>query len=280
MTSAIVKTSAKGFELTLTIPWNDVQKIYAEVVDEAVENSEITGFRKGKAPRELVLKQLDKGKIYGEVVNRILPQAYSDAVVQNSLSPIIAPKVTILAAEENKDWQFKAVACERPDVDLANYKDEIKGITAKKSIVLLGDKDKPAAKKDELVGEVLQKLLAVCQMEVPPPLLESEVSRQLDNLVDDVRGAGLTLEQYLASKNITSEQLQANFRSSAESSLKLEFILEAAAEDLKIEVPDSDVEAILDKESDQEKKKALRNQFEAIRSLLRREKTLTKLTNL
>lgn len=280
MTSAIVKTSAKGFELTLTIPWNDVQKIYAEVVDEAVENSEITGFRKGKAPRELVLKQLDKGKIYGEVVNRILPQAYSDAVVQNSLSPIIAPKVTILAAEENKDWQFKAVACERPDVDLANYKDEIKGITAKKSIVLLGDKDKPAAKKDELVGEVLQKLLAVCQMEVPPPLLESEVSRQLANLVDDVRGAGLTLEQYLASKNITSEQLQANFRSSAESSLKLEFILEAAAEDLKIEVPDSDVEAILDKESDQEKKKALRNQFEAIRSLLRREKTLTKLTNL
>jgi len=280
MTSAIVKTSAKGFELTLTIPWNDVQKIYAEVVDEAVENSEITGFRKGKAPRELVLKQLEKGKIYGEVVNRILPQAYSDAVVQNSLSPIIAPKVTILAAEENKDWQFKAVACERPDVDLANYKDEIKGITAKKSIVLLGDKDKPAAKKDELVGEVLQKLLAVCQMEVPPPLLESEVSRQLANLVDDVRGAGLTLEQYLASKNITSEQLQANFRSSAESSLKLEFILEAAAEDLKIEVPDSDVEAILDKESDQEKKKALRNQFEAIRSLLRREKTLTKLTNL
>lgn len=280
MTSAIVKTSAKGFELTLTIPWNDVQKIYAEVVYEAVENSEITCFRKGKAPRELVLKQLDKGKIYGEVVKRILPQAYSDAVVKNSLSPIIAPKVTILAAEENKDWQFKAVACERPDVDLANYKDEIKGITAKKSIVLLGDKDKPAAKKDELVGEVLQKLLAVCQMEVPPPLLESEVSRQLANLVDDVRGAGLTLEQYLASKNITSEQLQANFRSSAESSLKLEFILEAAAEDLKIEVPDSDVEAILDKESDQEKKKALRNQFEAIRSLLRREKTLTKLTNL
>jgi trigger factor len=49
-----------SIELTITLPWMDIEKTYEEVVGEFVKNAEMSGFRKGKAPRDIVEKSLDK----------------------------------------------------------------------------------------------------------------------------------------------------------------------------------------------------------------------------
>src|SRR5581483_11532044 len=97
MASAIVRLPKNTIELTLTVPAAEVQKMYEHVVEDAVANAEIKGFRKGKAPRAKVEEQLDKVKVNEEILRHLLPKVYSDAVREHNISPIINPKVEILS---------------------------------------------------------------------------------------------------------------------------------------------------------------------------------------
>jgi len=54
MKHTLARLSDGSIDITITIPWEDVAKTYEEVVVDYVNNAEIYGFRKGKAPRELV----------------------------------------------------------------------------------------------------------------------------------------------------------------------------------------------------------------------------------
>lgn len=286
MTTALTHLSGSAFEVTLTVPWADVKKIYDQVFDELAAEIEVEGFRKGKAPKEVVQSKVDKSKIYGEVVNRILPESYSKALAEHGLKPIIAPKVQIVSGEEEKDWQFIAKAAEKPSVNLDSYQDVVKAINTKGKIWIPGQDttDKPDEKQQEerskRISEIIDKLLEVCKVELAELLLESEVNRLMTQLIDDVRQAGLTFEQYLASKGETADSIRQKYRQQAENALKLEFILDAVADDLKVEVSQTEIDAIVNKETDVAKKQALQEQSYLLASILRRENTITKLLSL
>ena len=106
----------------MTVPWADVQKEYKAGVDELVKHVEVKGFRKGKAPRDLAEKELDKNKVYEEVIKNLVPKLYAEAVKKHNIQPIITPDVTLSKAKENEDWEIKALTCEHPDVKITNYK--------------------------------------------------------------------------------------------------------------------------------------------------------------
>src|SRR4030042_894509 len=63
MTSKMQHLTDGTIELVITIPWAEVQKTYDAVVDNTVKNAELSGFRKGKAPRNLVEEKPDKTKV-------------------------------------------------------------------------------------------------------------------------------------------------------------------------------------------------------------------------
>lgn len=284
MTSALTRLSGSAFELTLTVPWADVKSIYDKVFAELAAEIEIEGFRKGKAPKELIDKKIDRSKIYGEVVNRILPDSYQKALAEHSLKPIVAPKVQIAQAEEEKDWQFIAKAAEKPRIDLDGYQEAIKTQNASGKIWKPGDEPKSETKSEEektkKINAIIEKLIEVAKVELPELLVESEVNRLMTALIDDVRHAGLTFEQYLQSSGQTAETLREKYRSQAETTLKLEFILEAVAEDLSVTVSEAEIDAVITKETDTKKQAALKSQSYMIASILRRENTITRLLSL
>lgn len=279
MTTALTRLSGSAFELTMTLPWADVKKIYDQVFDELAAEIEVEGFRKGKAPKEVVQSKIDKSKIYSEVVNRILPESYSKALAEHGIKPVISPKVRITSAEEEKDWQFIATSAEKPQVDLDNYKDAVKNLNTSGKIWVPGDK-KDEEEKSKKISQIIDKLLEVCKIELAEILVESEVNRLMTTLIDDVRAAGLTYEQYLASKGETAEKVREKYRQQAQTALKLEFILEAVADDLEVKVSETELNAVIDKETDLTKKQALKDQSYLLASILRRENTLTKLLSL
>ena len=43
-------------ELTFTIAWDKIQKAFEVEMQKAIDATEIDGFRKGKAPKEVVLE--------------------------------------------------------------------------------------------------------------------------------------------------------------------------------------------------------------------------------
>jgi FKBP-type peptidyl-prolyl cis-trans isomerase (trigger factor) len=285
MTSTVSKLPDHTVELTITIPWTEVLAVYNEVVEDIVKSTEISGFRKGKAPRNVVEEKLDKTKTYEEVLKQIIPKSYSTAVTEQKIKPIVSPKVELKEATENKNWVIRAITCEKPTVTLGDYKKavtELKASKAKK-IWVPGKDEKPEAKeevKKPTLDEILKTVYENVSMNTPVILLDQEVNRLLSDLIDQTKKLGMSVEQYLSSTGRTGESVRNEYREQAKRTLVLEFALEEIADKEGILISDDDIETVIKTAKTEEEKKALEAQRYYIASVLRRQKTLDFLSSL
>ena len=284
--AALQKEPNGTIRLTVTIPASDVKKTWEEVLADVVKNIEVPGFRKGKAPRNLVEGKVDKEKIREEVLKKLLPIAYTEAIKTHGIKPIINPKIHVEKLEDsetNKDWQFTALTCEAPVIKLGKYKENIQKITAKAKIIIPGKEkpfgaaqDKPEVKFEDIVKALLESV----DSEIPGILVDNETDRLLSQTLEDVKKLGLTLDQYLSSTGKKPEDLRAEYRAKAQNDIKLEFALLKIADEEKITVEEKEIdEAILAGKTDEEKKNLETNRY-LLASILRQQKTLDFLKNL
>jgi FKBP-type peptidyl-prolyl cis-trans isomerase (trigger factor) len=84
----------------------------------------------------------------------------------------------------------------------------------------------------------------------------------------------MTLDQYLSSKGITSEQIRANYEERAEQDLKLEFFLRKVAEEEKITVETKDIEEALGSIEDPKQQQEIAQNPYLVASIIRQQKTL------
>lgn len=265
-------------KLTITIPNVDIKKAWEEVVTHVVENAEVQGFRKGKAPRKLVEEKADKEKVREEVLRKLLPVAYAEAVKTHAVKPIVNPKIQVVKIEDpntNNDWQFTALTCEAPVVKLGEYKKNIQKITAKGKIAVPGKEPEPVK-----FEEIVKALLDSVTTEIPEILVENETDRLLSQTLEDIKKLGLTLDQYLASTGKNPEILRKEYGKKAESDLKLEFALSKIAEEEKISVEEKEIEEAIRASKSDEERKGLESNRYLLASILRQQKTLDFLKNL
>jgi FKBP-type peptidyl-prolyl cis-trans isomerase (trigger factor) len=277
MTSTIDRTPDGSVSLTITIPWADVAATYEKVVADMVKNAELPGFRIGKAPRELVEKNLEKTKVYEEALKDLIPASYNAAVTEQKVTPIVSPKIELKDATENKDWVFIAHTCEKPAVSIGDYKQAINELKASKGKKIWKPGD-PVEEKDKDTKPTLDELLMAVYhhvtVAIPPILAEHEVNRLLSELIDQTKKLGLTVEQYLASTSRTSETIKKEYEDQARRTLTLEFALEDIADKEGILVSDDDIDAVIKTGKTDEEKKTLETQRYYLASVLRRQKTL------
>lgn len=266
---AVKKAPDGAIELKITIPWNTVKKTWDIVVVEMVKNSNLPGFRKGKAPKKLVEEKLDKAKIKEEVLRHLLPQAYTEAIKEHSLRPIMDPRIHLEGElAQGEDWQFHAVTCEAPEVNLNGYKEAVQKITAKSKIIVPGKQSEPVKLED-----IIKAILEAVKVAVPQVLIEREADRLLSQLLDEIKRLGMTLDQYLSSSGKTAETLRAEYSHKAQNDLKLEFVLQKIAESEKITVEDSEIQKTIENAKPEEKQSLSANRY-LLASILRQQKTL------
>jgi FKBP-type peptidyl-prolyl cis-trans isomerase (trigger factor) len=252
----------KTFELEFSVPWQAVKTASDKILTELTKEAELQGFRKGKAPRKIVEKSVDQAKLYGQIINQLLPISFAKAVKQHQLKPAVAPKIQIISAEENKTWRFKATSCELPKVELGDYQKIVKGSLAKEKI-WTPDKGSPGKKEEKKLTDtqkfnlVAQTLLKTIKLELPDLLIETERDRLLAKLLDQVQKLGLTIEQYATSNQKTVDQLKQEYQKSAENTLKLELILQAIADNRKIKADDKEIDKMIASAGDEKIKKQL-----------------------
>lgn len=275
MISAIQRKEKNVIELTLTIDASDVKKAYEGVVDAAAKTVEVKGFRKGKAPKVKVEEQLDKVKVNEEVLRTLLPKAYSEAVREHSIQPIVNPRIEIVSMEKGKDWEFKATTCEKPEVKLGDYKDKVKSVTAKSKIVVPGrEPEKPNAE------EIFTALLEGATVDISDFVIDAEVDRLLAHILNEIKTLGLSLEQYLATTGKTPQILREEYQKQAERDLKLEFILEAIADSENVTVSQVEIDEAIKQVKDPNEQEALSRNPYMLAQILRRQKTLDFVRNL
>lgn len=289
MNISLQKLPDGNLELILTVPWSTVSESYEKVVTELANNTEFPGFRKGKAPRKLAEEHFSKDKIYQEVLKYLLPKVYQEAITEQKLHPIVNPKIELKEAAEGKDWLIRILTCEKPQIELGDYKAKIQEIkNAKRQKIWLpgqkpaveGQENPAAAGQKPSLDEILKVLFTAVKITLPQILIENELNRSLSELIDGVRKLGLTVEQYLASSNRTADGLRGEYAEQAKSTLSLEFALEEIADQQTIQIDDKEIDQVIQKAKTEEEKKALAKQRYFLAYSLRRQKTLDFLANL
>ncbi len=273
-TAAMEKLQDGSIKLTITIPVDVVKKTWEEVVNNSVKGATVEGFRKGKAPKKLVESRIDTEKVREEVLKKLLSEYYIQAVKSHNIRPIVNPKIHVEklddpTGEKAGDWQFIALTCEAPTVDLGNYKEQIKQLTAKSKIIIPGKEPQQIS-----FEEITKILLENTTIKIPEMLSNHEVERLLSQTLDEIKSLGLTLDQYLSSTNKTPETLREEYKKRAENDIKLEFALQQIAETEHITVEDKEIqEATQIAKSDEERKNLEANRY-LLASVLRQQKTL------
>lgn len=280
-TSAIKQLPKQTVEIEITVPWPDIKTTYEEIFTKVISQLEISGFRKGKVPKKIAEEHVNKSKIYEEVVQKILPKAYSDVVKQHNLTPVTAPKLEILKAKDNEDWLIKTTIALLPKVTLKDYKAKIKELKAGKTKLWVpGKSEKEEKPAKPALDEIVKIILETSEIEISDLLVEQEQNRLLSDLIDQTKKLGMTVEQYLLAKGKTSEQLRQEYNTQAERNLQLEFALNEIADKEKITVEEKDINEILSKVEKVEERERLRQESYYLAHLVRQQKLLDFLSNL
>lgn len=284
MKSTLQRLPDGSVELLITIPWPEVETQYEKTVTHMVDHAEVAGFRKGKAPRNVVEEKLDKTKIYEEVLKDLIPHSYGKAVEEHKVRPIISPKIELKEATEKKDWILRALTAEKPELTLGDYKKAVKDLKdSKREKIWIPGKEDPSASSEQgdkdkpqkpTLDELLKALYDNVKIQIPALLLEHEVNRLLSDLIDQTKKLGMSVEQYLSSTGRTSDTIRKEYESQAQRTLALEFALEAIADKEGILISDDDIDTVIKTAKSDQEKAALTAQRYYIASVLRRQKTL------
>ena len=123
------------FEITVEAEKFDdaIKKVYFK----SAKYFNIPGFRKGKAPMQIVEKYYGKEIFYEDAFNEVAQEALEEAVAENKVEVVSRPEVDIKQIEKGKDLIFTVVMQTKPEAELGKYK----GIEIKKIEYNVSDDD-------------------------------------------------------------------------------------------------------------------------------------------
>lgn len=109
--------------LKITLPAEEVNKGFKKAVAKIAGQVNIPGFRKGKAPRNIIEMHYGKEAVKQEAFELVANQCYTKALEQEKLIPVSDPKVEDSVFEENKDMELTIKVTLKPEVKLGDYKE-------------------------------------------------------------------------------------------------------------------------------------------------------------
>lgn len=108
--------------LTIEVEAEEVKKAKDRALKYLANRVNIPGFRKGKAPKAMVERQVGKEYVLQETFEEIYPDAMNKALEQEKLIPVTRPVIEEKTLEDGKDVVFTATFTNQPEVTLGEYK--------------------------------------------------------------------------------------------------------------------------------------------------------------
>ena len=124
-------------KLTFNIEAEKFEEAMKKVYTKTAKYFNIPGFRKGKAPMQLVERQYGSAIFYEDAFNELVPEIYDEAIKENKVEAVSRPNIDIIQMEKGKELIFTAMVETKPEVELGKYK----GIEIKKIEYTTSDKD-------------------------------------------------------------------------------------------------------------------------------------------
>lgn len=140
-----VERVANEATIKIQLPAAEVNKGFAKAVQQIAGQVNIPGFRKGKAPRNILEMRVGKEAIKQEAFEIIANDCFRKAMADEKLIPVSDPSVKESTFEENTDMELVLTITVKPEPKLGEYK----GLKVEK---------KEAVVTDEQVDEAVEEL--------------------------------------------------------------------------------------------------------------------------
>ena len=129
--------NANEVKLELTIEAQKFDEAIQKVYFKSAKYFNIPGFRKGKAPMNIVEKYYGKEIFYEDAFNEVVPNELEAALKENKIEAVSRPDIDVKQIEKGKDLIFTAVFQTKPEAELGKYK----GIEIPKIEYTVSDED-------------------------------------------------------------------------------------------------------------------------------------------
>ncbi len=129
--------NANEVKLNVTIEASKFDEAIKKVYFKSAKYFNIPGFRKGKAPMNIVEKYYGKEIFYEDAFNEVVPEELEKAVEENKLEVVSRPDIEVTQIGKGQDLIFTAVFQTKPEAELGKYK----GVEIKKIEYKVTDED-------------------------------------------------------------------------------------------------------------------------------------------
>ena len=138
MNCKVEKTeNANEVKLEITVEAAKFDEAMKKVYFKSAKYFNIPGFRKGKAPMNIVEKYYGKEIFYEDAFNDVAQEALEEAVKENKIEVVSRPDIDVTQIGKGQDLIFTAVFQVKPEAELGKYK----GIEVKKIEYNVTDED-------------------------------------------------------------------------------------------------------------------------------------------
>ena len=120
----VTKENLDNYEVSLTIEV-EADKLAAAkktACKNLANRLNIPGFRKGKAPKNVIENYAGKEVIMEEAADIMIQEATNDALKEENINPVTELKPEIITNEDGQDFVFKVTFTPYPEVKLGQYK--------------------------------------------------------------------------------------------------------------------------------------------------------------
>ena len=122
MNTTIEKQENNIVKVDIEVPAKEAASYYNEAAKRLAQYVNIPGFRKGKAPRNIVEQNIGEDRIKSEALESALPRIFSDVIKENEFDVVAQPYVESYDYNLGESLKITAKIELRPEVTLGQYK--------------------------------------------------------------------------------------------------------------------------------------------------------------
>ncbi len=122
MKTTIEKQPENIVKVDIEVPAKDAINYYNNAAKRLAQYVNIPGFRKGKAPRNIVEQNIGEERIKHEALEGALPKIFSEVIKENDFDVVAQPYVESYDYKIGEDLRIVAKLELRPEVTLGEYK--------------------------------------------------------------------------------------------------------------------------------------------------------------
>ncbi len=121
--STVEKVEKNIVSFEFSISGEEFEKAIEQAYRKNVKKIAVQGFRKGKAPRQIIERYYGKEIFYEDAINIALPAAYDKAIDENGVQPVDQPEIDIKGEISTETGvTFTAKVTVKPEFEMGTYK--------------------------------------------------------------------------------------------------------------------------------------------------------------